>query len=618
MKLLNALRPARTQPSEAIPLWHSYEAALNWLVTNQLPEGGIAVSSVVRKGYPEVTGYIVPTLLEAGAEDLALDLTRWLISIQRPDGGFDGHDGEPYLFDTGQVMRGFVATLGRMPEVEGALRSAADWMLANADENGVIRPKPSSVWSQRFGDHISENIHLYTLSPLVDAGRLLNEPRYTECAQRSLEYFVSKPDLLRFKFLTHFYGYVLEALVDLGRDDLAWIGLQPIVDAQLPDGTIPGVPNATWICSPGAAQLAIVAYKLGITDFADAAIDRLQQLQLPSGGFYGSYGPGAAYGVGEELSWACKYFLDACHWRIRRAFDEQKERFSRELTGTDPRLAPVLATVGDGNRKRILDVGCGRGAFLRDLQQRFPQADLTGVDLSAELLSQVPAGVATKQASMLDLPYPDGSFDVVLCIEALEHAIRIERAVSELCRVLKPGGKLIIIDKDAQQLGLLRIERREKWFNPDAIANLLRHYCSAVSYEHLTPDWDEQQRPLFISWQATRSAVPMTAARKSQNGSLPYLAPSPALLSQYRNLQQQVETRALVQDGFKKYQERDLAGARLSFLRAARREPRWLLNRGIISITLESLVGPRVMGLVRRSSHATKSGETLEADSSRT
>src|SRR5262249_21291603 len=156
--------------------WYSYEAALNWLTANHLPDAGIAVSSRVRKPYPEVTGYIIPTLLDAGQHPLALELMRWLISIQRPDGGVEGYDdGEPYLFDTGQVMRGLVATFNLLTESQHALRQAADWMLANADEHGVIRPQPTSAWSQRFSCDISENIHLYTLAPLVEAGRLLNE-----------------------------------------------------------------------------------------------------------------------------------------------------------------------------------------------------------------------------------------------------------------------------------------------------------------------------------------------------------------------------------------------------------------------------------------------------------
>ncbi len=586
-------------PQEYLPLWHSYEAALNWLVTNHLPGGGIAVSNVMRKPYPEVTGYIVPSLLDAGENKLVLELARWLVSIQRSDGGFDGHDGEPYLFDTGQVMRGLAATIKLLPESIMALRKAADWMLANADENGVIRPKPTSVWSQRFGDHISEDIHLYTLPPLIETGRLLNEPKYIQCAEKSLAYYVSKPELLRFQFLTHFYGYVLEALVDLGREDLARIGLQPIIEAQLPDGLIPAVPGAEWTCSPGTAQMGIVGYKLGLAEFANAALDRLQMLQMPGGGFLGSYGPGAAYAEGEELSWACKYFLDACHLRIQKTFDEQKERFAVEVEESDARLAAVLSVIGDAAPKRILDVGCGRGPFLRKIQAVFPAAVLTGVDVSAAVLSQVPPGVQTKQASILNLPFPDASFDVVLCIEALEHAIRIERAISELCRVLRQGGRVLIIDKDIKYLGMLNIEPWEKWFDPDHVAALLEHYCDDVTYQYLPAPWDEQKRALFVAWQATRGG-PEVIQESSQSLNISaMLKPSLETLDLYRRSQKHTQARLLAQQGFARYKGHDLPGARRAFWGAIRRDRSWLKNRGVLSIILESVIGSRAMGLVR-------------------
>jgi malonyl-CoA O-methyltransferase len=80
---------------------------------------------------------------------------------------------------------------------------------------------------------------------------------------------------------------------------------------QRRNGSIPAYPDVDWICSTGIAQYAIVWYTLGKKSLADRALRCLEKIQNPSGGFYGSYGKGAKYISGAEISWAVKYFLDA-------------------------------------------------------------------------------------------------------------------------------------------------------------------------------------------------------------------------------------------------------------------------------------------------------------------
>jgi malonyl-CoA O-methyltransferase len=63
------------------------------------------------------------------------------------------------------------------------------------------------------------------------------------------------------------------------------------------------------------AQYAIVWYTLGKRRPADLALSYLEKIQNRSGGFNGSYGAGAKYISGAEISWAVKYFLDA--WRLK-------------------------------------------------------------------------------------------------------------------------------------------------------------------------------------------------------------------------------------------------------------------------------------------------------------
>jgi malonyl-CoA O-methyltransferase len=171
------------------------------------------------------------------------------------------------------------------------------------------------MWSCADGSTFSEYVNLYVLPPLVAAGHRLEEPAYLDAASKALAYYKSRPDLVEFKpqigSLSHIFGYMMEALVDLGEVELARSGLAQAAAIQAPNGAIAAFPGVRWVCSTGMAQLAIAWYKLGDRPPADSALMYLETLQLPSGGFYGSYGPDAAYLPRQEISWAVKFFLDA-------------------------------------------------------------------------------------------------------------------------------------------------------------------------------------------------------------------------------------------------------------------------------------------------------------------
>ena len=79
-----------------------------------------------------------------------------------------------------------------------------------------------------------------------------------------------------------------------------------------------------------------------------------------------------------------------------------------------------------------------------------------GLDISDEMLRLVPTGVRTRVGSMTDLPFENDFFDGAYATESLEHAVEIERAVSEICRVVRPWGRIIVIDKNAGHWGKLK------------------------------------------------------------------------------------------------------------------------------------------------------------------
>jgi ubiquinone/menaquinone biosynthesis C-methylase UbiE len=107
----------------------------------------------------------------------------------------------------------------------------------------------------------------------------------------------------------------------------------------------------------------------------------------------------------------------------------------------------------------LLDVACGTGGFLAEIRHNWPELALTGLDLSPPYLDRARArGKAVTRIDFLQgngesIPLPDASQDIVTCIylfHELPRDVR-ETVVSEMTRVLKPGGRLILLD--SLQLG---------------------------------------------------------------------------------------------------------------------------------------------------------------------
>lgn len=93
---------------------------------------------------------------------------------------------------------------------------------------------------------------------------------------------------------------------------------------------------------------------------------------------------------------------------------------------------------------RVLDAGCGTGALSRQMLARCPTLDLTMLDLSAEMLARTADLPGRRlQGSVLELPFADGSFDVVVSAWVIETVVDARAAVTELLRVLAQDGLLV-------------------------------------------------------------------------------------------------------------------------------------------------------------------------------
>lgn len=106
----------------------------------------------------------------------------------------------------------------------------------------------------------------------------------------------------------------------------------------------------------------------------------------------------------------------------------------------------------------ILEIGCGAGEFAARLQSERPAAALIATDQSPRMVELTrERGVEARVADAMELPFDDGSFDVVVAMWMLYHVPDLEVALREARRVLRPGGRIVAVTNGDRHLaGLLQ------------------------------------------------------------------------------------------------------------------------------------------------------------------
>jgi ubiquinone/menaquinone biosynthesis C-methylase UbiE len=150
--------------------------------------------------------------------------------------------------------------------------------------------------------------------------------------------------------------------------------------------------------------------------------------------------------------------------RVEHRRQLQTERHDALVSLVQRLLAPLS---GD---ERVLDGGCGAGALAYALAPLV--GEVVGIDSSEDLVDvareHAPPRATFVVGDAEALPFPYGDFDLVGCLRVLHHVHRPELVVSEIARVTRPGGRILLADQlgDIDPMRSLELDRFERARDP--------------------------------------------------------------------------------------------------------------------------------------------------------
>lgn len=369
LQLPHAARAARERDRRGLPahdpgITQTVDAGLAWLAFAQdrsiSRDGGVARHFSIIDGwsasYPETTGYIVPTVLEAARtrQDAALRqrairMLDWLTHIQFPDGGFQGGpigvpNPVPVVFNTGQILLGLAAGARDVSDLYlDPMRRAANWLVRVQDPDGAWRRFTTpfaSPGEKTYATHVAWG--------LLEAHRVDPASGYADAALANIDWALRQQRANGWferccltdhaQPLTHTIGYAVRGILEgfrHSRDsrllDAARRAADGVLSAMSPRGFLPGRLNAnwrgcvSWACLTGSVQMAhcwlLLFLETDDARYRDAAYAANAYVRRSivtngadpniRGGVKGSFPVDGGYGTFQYLNWACKFSIDA-------------------------------------------------------------------------------------------------------------------------------------------------------------------------------------------------------------------------------------------------------------------------------------------------------------------
>jgi hypothetical protein len=349
-----------------------------WILDAQRPDGGIAAYYSLLTGYsqsyPEVTGYIVPTLYDfvrtagdaeehKGAVTAAERATHWLLTLQSSTGSFPGGLQAvaplPSVFNTGQILHGLVRAAAETdrPEITEAAVLAADWLIEMQQADGSW----SGPVAYQNTAHTYYSMVAWALAELSAHADDRADQHYRQAAEKNLNWvlphfrksgWVDGINLRGHPNYLHFIAYVLQGVLECAilvrRNDAiemvaksAWVLLRKFeTNKYLAGAYSPDFKDGLrFTCLTGNAQMSCVWLRLyevtGDPRYLNAALkmnEMLKQL-VPArgrcglaGGVSGSHPVWGRYQPFRYISWGCKFLVDALllERRLLQAFEKSE------------------------------------------------------------------------------------------------------------------------------------------------------------------------------------------------------------------------------------------------------------------------------------------------------
>ena len=158
---------------------------------------------------------------------------------------------------------------------------------------------------------------------------------------------------------------------------------------------------------------------------------------------------------------------------VRRQYDRAAGAYDRRWAGyVDTTLGLLAEHARIRPDERVLDVGCGTGTFARRLVDANPAQSVVGVDVSPGMLAHArrklgsAPNVRLAEAQAEALPFSAAAFDVVVSASALHYVGRPDMALAEMARVLRPGGRLVVLDWDRSRWTMAAMDTALRLFDP--------------------------------------------------------------------------------------------------------------------------------------------------------
>lgn len=272
------------------------DRSIMWLYAAENHDGGIAAwktpDGMWEKAYPEVTGYLLPTMLAHGADDLALRCAAWLVRVQNPNGSWNGIDGIQRPFDTAAIVEGLQATcLAYYDSVyldvvrcQAAIEKAWSWMRSQISSAGYLFNSPS---------HPQPEIYNLRASAIIGNRAELDYWKATGLNHREQR--------------SHYLAYALEGALNIDRED-SWAIAQVEMAYNMQTGLMPFYVRPDWSSNHPAfdycasAQMGILYQCVGLD--ARRVYRLMKDVIEPNGGI------AQAKDDPRQIAWAVKFWLD--------------------------------------------------------------------------------------------------------------------------------------------------------------------------------------------------------------------------------------------------------------------------------------------------------------------